>query len=320
MNGRLYDPLVGRFLSPDNNVQMPDFSQNFNRYSYCINNPLIYTDPSGEIFGIDDVAYIIVGIIVLAKNYSDGKKANNGETNPFNWNWKNAFFMIGNNSSLDGSSSTWSLGVGWSPEVLPAIGYNNTEGIGAGVWTPEGPNLAYSNKNKTSPEEKVNKEISEVRQAYGPAWRAATYGELRPYNPSFCDSWSESSNFFKKLTYDLADGISVTAQSFVRGPNTQHLNGSQVSGYDRMDGFVNTVQWGIALGEASSFNSIKGGFNSNRWGLRIQSHTHPINPISGRGISGSKAITHLNINKFHLIYNPAKWGGWSNYRYFPFRY
>ncbi len=50
MNGRLYDPVVRRFLSPDENVQMPDFSQNFNRYSYCLNNPLIYTDPNGEWF------------------------------------------------------------------------------------------------------------------------------------------------------------------------------------------------------------------------------------------------------------------------------
>jgi len=48
MNGRLYDPLLGRFLSPDNNVQLPDFSQNFNRYSYALNNPLAYTDPDGE--------------------------------------------------------------------------------------------------------------------------------------------------------------------------------------------------------------------------------------------------------------------------------
>lgn len=31
MNGRMYDPLLGRFLSPDNYVQMPDYSQNFNR-------------------------------------------------------------------------------------------------------------------------------------------------------------------------------------------------------------------------------------------------------------------------------------------------
>jgi len=49
MNGRLYDPVISRMLSPDNFVQSPDFSQSFNRYSYCLNNPLIYTDPSGEI-------------------------------------------------------------------------------------------------------------------------------------------------------------------------------------------------------------------------------------------------------------------------------
>lgn len=48
MNGRMYDPLVGRFLSPDNYVQAPDNSQTFNRYSYCLNNPLVYTDPDGE--------------------------------------------------------------------------------------------------------------------------------------------------------------------------------------------------------------------------------------------------------------------------------
>ena len=55
MNGRLYDPVLGRFFSPDNYVQMSDNSQNFNRYSYCLNNPLKYTDPSGDLFGIDDV-------------------------------------------------------------------------------------------------------------------------------------------------------------------------------------------------------------------------------------------------------------------------
>jgi RHS repeat-associated protein len=47
MNGRVYDPLLAMFLSPDNNLQSPDFTQNFNRYSYCLNNPLKYTDPSG---------------------------------------------------------------------------------------------------------------------------------------------------------------------------------------------------------------------------------------------------------------------------------
>jgi len=48
MNGRMYDPVVGRMLSPDNNVQSPGFTQSYNRYSYCFNNPLKYTDPDGN--------------------------------------------------------------------------------------------------------------------------------------------------------------------------------------------------------------------------------------------------------------------------------
>ena len=52
MDGRVYDPAIGRFLSPDNYVQLSENSQSFNRYSYCINNPLKYTDPTGQFFQI----------------------------------------------------------------------------------------------------------------------------------------------------------------------------------------------------------------------------------------------------------------------------
>jgi hypothetical protein len=45
-----YDPVIARFFSPDNFVQMPEFTQAFNRYSYCLNNPLSYTDPSGNLY------------------------------------------------------------------------------------------------------------------------------------------------------------------------------------------------------------------------------------------------------------------------------
>ena len=67
MNGRLYDPALGRFLSPDNYVQLPDFSQSFNRYSYCLNNPLKYTDPSGELAWFIPVA-VVGGIVNVALN------------------------------------------------------------------------------------------------------------------------------------------------------------------------------------------------------------------------------------------------------------
>ena len=84
MNGRLYDPLVGRFLSPDNNVQMPDYTQNFNRYSYALNNPLKYTDPDGEWVHIV-VGAAIGGLINL------GVKAYQGKIN----SWGDGFAAFG---------------------------------------------------------------------------------------------------------------------------------------------------------------------------------------------------------------------------------
>jgi hypothetical protein len=47
LDGRIYDPVIGRFLSADPFVQDPGNSQCLNRYSYCINNPLAFTDPTG---------------------------------------------------------------------------------------------------------------------------------------------------------------------------------------------------------------------------------------------------------------------------------
>ena len=47
MNGRVEDAILGRFLSPDPFIQDPSNAQNYNRYSYVLNNPLSYVDPSG---------------------------------------------------------------------------------------------------------------------------------------------------------------------------------------------------------------------------------------------------------------------------------
>ena len=66
MNGRLYDPKLHRFLQPDNFVQDPYNTQNYNRYGYVTNNPLKYTDPSGEFAFI--VAVAIGAAVALTSN------------------------------------------------------------------------------------------------------------------------------------------------------------------------------------------------------------------------------------------------------------
>ena len=58
LNGRLYDPLLGRMLSPDPYVQEPGMTQSYNRYSYCLNNPLKYTDTNGEFW------HLIIGAVI----------------------------------------------------------------------------------------------------------------------------------------------------------------------------------------------------------------------------------------------------------------
>ncbi|MFV5686546.1 RHS repeat-associated core domain-containing protein [Flavobacterium sp. GB2R13] len=67
MNGRLYDPALRSFLMPDNFIQQPENTQNYNRYAYVLNNPLMYTDPSGE-FGV--LLAIGIGALVAATTYT----------------------------------------------------------------------------------------------------------------------------------------------------------------------------------------------------------------------------------------------------------
>ena len=160
MNGRMYDPVMSSFLSVDNYVQDPENSQNFNRYAYCLNNPLIYVDPNGEEFLT--TAIIIGGVLIGA--YFGGALANHGNYNPVQWEWKNpgtivgvvggglaggcsaaaGFFIAGagfafcNTTSIAASSLIYSggmyvtgLGAGFDYDIsisLGAVSYNFTKG------------------------------------------------------------------------------------------------------------------------------------------------------------------------------------------------
>jgi RHS repeat-associated protein len=57
---RYYDPGIGRFISPDSIVPDPTNPQNFNRYSYCLNNPLKYTDPTGHWPSLSTLAKAVI--------------------------------------------------------------------------------------------------------------------------------------------------------------------------------------------------------------------------------------------------------------------
>jgi RHS repeat-associated protein len=107
MNGRLYDPQVGRMLSTDNNVQDPANGQNYNRYTYVLNNPLKYNDPTGEVY----------------QGYTGG--AYTGPVNGgINTNFSQAQYLNGEFIGFGDGTSIW------GEESGPGIGGGGAGGIG----------------------------------------------------------------------------------------------------------------------------------------------------------------------------------------------
>jgi RHS repeat-associated protein len=120
MNARLYDPTVGRFLAPDPYVQAPDFSQSFNRYSYCLNNPLRYTDENGEFWNF--VIGAVVGGVV------------NWATHGCKFNAKGlSYFGVGAAVGL----ATAGLG-SWAAGATKALGVLPGAVVGAGTGAASG--------------------------------------------------------------------------------------------------------------------------------------------------------------------------------------
>lgn len=71
MGGRIYDPVLGRFLQADPFVQAPTNLQNLNRYSYVNNNPLTHTDPSGY-WGKQQQGYLRTAVAIVISVYTGG--------------------------------------------------------------------------------------------------------------------------------------------------------------------------------------------------------------------------------------------------------
>jgi RHS repeat-associated protein len=71
MNGRIFDPGLGRFLQADPVIQAPDNTQSWNPYTYCLNNPLTYTDPTGTISQSmrQFIAIVIVVVACITQQY-----------------------------------------------------------------------------------------------------------------------------------------------------------------------------------------------------------------------------------------------------------
>jgi len=139
MNGRLYDPLLRRFLNADENIQDPYNTQNYNKYGYVLNNPLMYNDPSGEFiwflplvwaaeFLVVNSTAIIVGAAIGAAMYL-GQSAMTGN---FSWGGFGKSIFMG---ALTGAVSAGLGQVFSSSGFWAAVGNGALAGAGSGGVT-----------------------------------------------------------------------------------------------------------------------------------------------------------------------------------------
>ena len=141
MNGRLYDPILHRFLQPDNYVQDASNTQNYNRYGYVMNNPLKYSDPSGEFVHI--IVGAVIGAVRNAIFYTIGVAFSPGGLS--NWSWKD-FGYAALNGAIEGAfnaiiPTSFSFGpfkIGFTPHFVTSS-YGTSFGITAFAGIQVGP-------------------------------------------------------------------------------------------------------------------------------------------------------------------------------------
>ena len=225
MNGRLYDPALHRFLQPDNYVQDPFNTQNFNRYGYVLNNPLLYTDPTGEeFFTLTTLAVIGLGTIISSAAAS----------------WDTIKDWIGRNAK---STGQWFEKQGRSVGQWFSKQYNSVK-----EWF-QGKNTPMVNVKPITLPEGIN-----PSQVYS---TPRYLGEIRPPTQHYFlgmnmtemseGNWSEQFvyNFFNDLSMpvQMMMGRSV-GSSFAPMRN---LNGTSMTTNDALLGFVNSASMGYSI-------------------------------------------------------------------------
>jgi RHS repeat-associated protein len=70
LSARYYDPAIGRFYALDPELGRLGMPQTLDRYVYCVNNPLRYTDPSGMF-----IPLLFIGAIIASSLFFGGANA-----------------------------------------------------------------------------------------------------------------------------------------------------------------------------------------------------------------------------------------------------
>ncbi len=147
MNGRVQDPKIGRFLSPDPLVQAPYHTQSHNRYSYVWNNPVTLIDPSGfqtrGPWPVEDIPGV-VNLWDYAWRHSPDDNATSGDSHE--WAWLMTILFSAQNQQMDEEAYRLAAPDGF--HGLAPQGGAPSAGAGPSLWQRINPFSEYNwNRN-----------------------------------------------------------------------------------------------------------------------------------------------------------------------------
>ncbi|HEX7957374.1 MAG TPA: RHS repeat-associated core domain-containing protein, partial [Pyrinomonadaceae bacterium] len=197
-NARYYDPRLGRFISPDVfTLGGPDVAPaSLNQYAYAGNNPVLYTDPSGHIFGIDDaVIFIVITAVSVAAGTYFGGAAVNHSMNPAKWDWTAPKTYVGMAAGAAVAFAGAEIGAG----VAGALGGGVAGNVIGGALSGAFENAAYSALGGGSPEQIAEQALTGA--LLGAAFAGAAAGASRGL-----------SRFGRAATESVADETATAAR------------------------------------------------------------------------------------------------------------
>lgn len=218
MNGRVYDPEIGRFLSPDVLVQSPHNTQSFNRYSYAWNNPLSLTDPSGY------AVYGDCGLGCTFYAFTNGGLAALGPLGDFKISGRAGTFYN------DGKSIS-SVAPGGGGQVSNSSVLAGTSASSSGGVSRSTSNASHSGSTNSSYDSLVLEEVV----VHADPW-SGYYSSIGPaptnFN-SYVSSWSGGLAWTTNITANYSVGRAAPVRFF-----NSHVDGYQNTGvsFDGGDG------------------------------------------------------------------------------------
>ncbi|MCQ2143679.1 MAG: glycohydrolase toxin TNT-related protein, partial [Bacteroidales bacterium] len=244
MNARLYDPFLGRFLSPDPHVQSPDFTQNFNRYSYALNNPLKYTDESGE-FVVTSA--LVIGCIIVGAAIIGGTANILSNLDNINGFWQGATTAV---TGAIGGAGVAAAG------IFSGGGALLLAGAGAGALTSFNNSLVAQTGKNFSSIDQLDWNTT-VKLTISGAMAGAVSAYAGSYVSTSMPLWFNGTILTSPIAKAVAASVVSSAAGHISGGTTYGI----LAGESFADAFINSfdgIGQSIAMGAAIGVSSTLG--------------------------------------------------------------